>query len=249
MIDAAQLSLLAAFAAGVISFISPCIAPLVPGYLSLVSGVTLGVGPQGTIEGLGRRVALASVVFVAGFTLVFVTLGASASLLGGLLDENRRLLNRVAGIVMVLMGLFVLGALRIPWLYGEHRLELRRPRALSRSEVLLPGMAFGFGWTPCIGPLLASILIYTSAAQNVGRGVLLLLAYSLGLGLPFIIAGLGLGRISGALRWMTRHYNAVAAVSGASLMLVGVMLFTDRFYYFNRIAQQFYYQVVAPITG
>ena len=249
MADAAQLSLLAAFAAGLISFISPCIAPLVPGYLSLVSGVTLGVSPQGTINGLGRRVALASVVFVAGFTLVFVTLGASASLLGGLLDEHRRLLNRIAGIVMVLMGLFVLGALRIPWLYGEHRLELRRHRALSRSEVLLLGMAFGFGWTPCIGPLLASILIYTSAAQNVGRGVLLLFAYSLGLGLPFIIAGLGLGRISGALRWMTRHYNAVAAVSGASLMLVGVMLFTDRFYYFNRIAQQFYYQVVAPITG
>ena len=110
-------------------------------------------------------------------------------------------------------------------------------------------MAFGFGWTPCIGPLLASILIYTSAAQNVGRGVLLLFAYSLGLGLPFVVAGLGLGRISGALRWMTRHYNVVAAVSGASLMLVGVMLFTDRFYYFNRIAQQFYYQVVAPITG
>jgi cytochrome c-type biogenesis protein len=245
--EAAGLGIVAAFAAGLISFLSPCVAPLVPGYLSLISGVT--IDGKGSGPGTGRRVLVASLIFVAGFTLVFVTLGASASTLGGLLDENRRLLNRIAGGFMILMGLFVIGALQLPWLYRERRFHPTTQRSLTRAETLLLGMAFGFGWTPCIGPLLGSILIYTSAANSTGRGVLLLLAYSLGLGVPFVVVGVGVGRALGAVRWITRHYQLVSAVSGGTLMLVGLLFLTNRFTYFNIWAQRFYYQVVEPSVG
>jgi cytochrome c-type biogenesis protein len=243
--DVSSLGIVAAFVAGVISFISPCVAPLVPGYLSLISGTTVGDGSDAT--GNSRRILTSSLLFVVGFTLVFVVLGASASAIGEFID--RQLLNRIAGVIMIVMGLFVIGALQLPWLYRERRFHPAVNRSLTRSETVLLGMAFGFGWTPCIGPLLASILIYTSAAETVGRGTILLLAYSLGLGLPFIIVGVGVGRALGAMRWVTRHYRAVSLVSGGTLILLGTLFVTDRFFYFSIAAQRFYYQVISPLVG
>ncbi|MHB1131610.1 MAG: cytochrome c biogenesis CcdA family protein [Chloroflexota bacterium] len=170
---------LVAFAAGLLSFLSPCVAPLVPGYLAYVSGYSVdAIGANGRVQ--TWRVARACLFFVLGFSAIFVLLGASAGLLGGFLDEYRRPLNRLAGAVMIVMGLFVIGLIRLAWLYRDLRFH---PAAAPHgpASTLLLGAAFGVGWTPCIGPVLASILFYAGTAETAGRGALLLLAYSLGL--------------------------------------------------------------------
>lgn len=245
MADAASLSLFAAFGAGVVSFISPCVAPVVPGYLSLISGITID-GSRQSAEAI-RRLVVASVVFVAGFTLVFVALGVSAGSVGGLLQQHRLLMNHLSGGFMILAGLFLVGLFQLPFLYRERRFHPRFKRSLTRSETLLLGMAFGFGWTPCIGPLLVSILVYASASDTAARGTLLLLAYSLGLGVPFILVGVGIGRLLGALRWITRHYQVISSISGATLIVTGLLFVTDRFFYLNVMSQRLYDQIVQPL--
>ncbi len=234
-----QVGWLVAFGAGVVSFLSPCVAPLVPGYLSYVSGVSVQDLAQQR-PGQSRRLLLSCLLFVLGFSLVFVLLGASASLLGGLIEEYRRPLNRVAGGVMVLMGLFVMGIFRLPMLYQERRFH-PAGGSFGQGGTILLGMAFGFGWTPCVGPVLASILFYAGAAGTAGQGALLLLAYSLGMGVPFVLAGLAFSRAMGALGWVKRHYRTINAVSGGLLVAVGVLFLTDRFFYFSILAQRLYY--------
>jgi cytochrome c-type biogenesis protein len=243
--DAASLSLLAAFGAGVISFVSPCVAPVVPGYLSLISGITVD-GKTQSVDA-SKRLLFASLVFVAGFTLVFVVLGVTAGSFGNLLQQNRLVMNRLAGAFMILAGFFLMGLFQLPVLLRERRFHPTYNRSLTRSETLLLGMAFGFGWTPCIGPLLVTILVYASASDTAARGTLLLLSYSLGLGLPFIIIGVGVGRLLGALRWITRHYQAISIVSGATLVLTGVLCLTNRFFYLNVMSQRLFDQVVQPL--
>jgi cytochrome c-type biogenesis protein len=243
--DAAGLSLIAAFGAGVISFVSPCVAPVVPGYLSLISGVTVDGSTKDVTA--SKRLLVASLVFVAGFTLVFVALGVTAGGLGGLLQQNRILMNRLAGGFMILAGLFIMGLFQLPWLYRERRFHPTYTRSLTRSETLLLGMAFGFGWTPCIGPLLVTILVYASASNTAARGTLLLLSYSLGLGLPFVVIGVGVGRLLGALRWITRHYQVISVLSGATLIATGFLFLTNRFFYLNVMSQRMFDQVVQPL--
>jgi cytochrome c-type biogenesis protein len=245
--DAASLSLIAAFGAGAISFISPCVAPVVPGYLSLISGVTVDGTARDTDTAASRRLFVASLVFVAGFTLVFVALGVTAGGFGGLLQQNRMLMNRLAGGFMILAGLFIMGLFQLPWLYRERRFHPTYTRSLTRSETLLLGMAFGFGWTPCIGPLLVTILVYASASDTAARGTLLLLSYSLGLGLPFIVIGVGVGRLLGALRWITRHYQVISVLSGGTLIVTGILFLTNRFFYMNVMSQRMFDQVVQPL--
>jgi len=243
--DAASLSLFAAFGAGVVSFVSPCVAPVVPGYLSLISGVTVDGSKQNS-EAI-KRLLVASLIFVCGFTLVFVALGVSAGSVGGLLQQHRLLLNHLSGAFMILAGLFLVGLFQLPVLLREKRFHPNYQRSLTRSETLLLGMAFGFGWTPCIGPLLVSILVYASTSDTAARGTLLLLAYSLGLGVPFILVGVGIGRMLGALRWITRHYQVISMISGATLILTGFLFLTDRFFYLNVMSQRMYDQVVQPL--
>lgn len=245
MADAASLSLFAAFGAGVVSFVSPCVAPVVPGYLSLISGVTVDGSKQNS-EAI-KRLLVASLIFVCGFTLVFVALGVSAGSVGGLLQQHRLLLNHLSGAFMILAGLFLVGLFQLPVLLREKRFHPNYQRSLTRSETLLLGMAFGFGWTPCIGPLLVSILVYASTSDTAARGTLLLLAYSLGLGVPFILVGVGIGRMLGALRWITRHYQVISMISGATLILTGFLFLTDRFFYLNVMSQRMYDQVVQPL--
>ena len=245
MADAASLSLIAAFGAGVVSFVSPCVAPVVPGYLSLISGITIDGSKQSTAA--NRRLLMGSLVFVAGFTLVFVALGVTAGGVGGLLQQHRLLMNRLAGAFMILAGLFLVGVFQLPWLFRERRFHPTFSRSLTRSETLLLGMAFGFGWTPCIGPLLVSILVYASASETAARGTLLLLAYSLGLGLPFVLVGVGIGRLLGALRWITRHYQVISLLSGATLIVTGLLFLTNRFFYLNVMSQRMYDQIVQPL--
>lgn len=214
----------AAFAAGVVSFLSPCVLPLIPGYLSFLTGFN-EPGPRLEDRSPGR-VLLPSLLFVAGFSLVFVALGASASLLGSFLVRYQGVLEKVAGALVLVMGFLMLGLVRVPFLYGEARFDMERSRSFGRAAALVMGMAFAFGWTPCVGPILASILTLAGSSGDVGRGALLLLVYSAGLGVPFVLTGLLYGRLRGTLRWLSAHSLVVNRVAGVLLMTVGVLMLT-----------------------
>ena len=235
-----QIGIGLAFGGGLLSFFSPCVAPLMPGYISYISGVSMdGMSRPGRAETL--RVLRASLLFVLGFSLVFVLLGASASFAGALLDAYRRELNVAAGALMVLMGLAMTGVLRVPFLFREMRVDANG-RAMGAAGPALLGMAFAFGWTPCIGPVLAAILYYASLADSVGQGMLLLLVFSLGMGIPFLLTGLFFGRALGAMGWVRRHYRAINVVSGGLLIIVGLLFLTNRIFYLSILAQKLFYQ-------
>lgn len=236
-----EVSWLVAFAAGIVSFFSPCVAPLVPGYVSFISGVAVQDLAQSRPDQV-RRVLGSTLLFVAGFSLVFVLLGASASLLGGLFDEYRRPLGRVAGGVMILMGLIVMGLVRAPIFYREWRFRLNAG-SFGGAGTMLLGMAFAFGWIPCVGPVLASILFYAGAVETVERGALLLLVYALGLGVPFILTGIGFTHMLGVFGWVKRHYATINLGSGALLVAVGVLFVTERFFWLSIATQRLYYSV------
>jgi cytochrome c-type biogenesis protein len=217
-----------AFAAGLVSFVTPCVLPLVPGYLSAVSGTEVGVG--------GKRVVAASVPFITGFTLVFVALGAAAGAAGGLF-EDQRLMRMVAGLIVVVFGFAFMGLLPLPWLDRLAAPELVEGARRRGSRALLGG-AFGVCAAPCIGPVLASILALASEGSTAAQGSLLLLVYSAGLALPFVLVGVGFDRAMGASRWLRDRYGVLRAVSGALLVALGLLLFFDRFWWisvgFNR---------------
>jgi len=220
-----QIGIAVAFGAGLVSFLSPCVLPLIPGYVSFMTGMSLG-----ELESEERRIAdvlVPSVLFVAGFTSVFVALGASASLLGSLLVAYRDPLTRASGVLIFALGFLMLGVVRVPWLYGEARFDMAKARSFGRWASFLAGMAFAFGWTPCVGPILGSILVLAGQSGHVGSGVVLLLAYSLGLGVPFLLVALLLGRLAGALVWLKRHSRAINRIAGVILMLLGIAIATD----------------------
>jgi cytochrome c-type biogenesis protein len=213
-----------AFAAGLVSFATPCVLPLVPGYLSAVSGAVPGAA--------GRKVVAASVPFLAGFTAVFVALGALAAATGGLAGDNRRIVMQVAGILVVVLGFAFMGLLPFPWLDRMAHPELVEGARRSGSSALL-GAAFAVCAAPCVGPVLAGILALASDEATVAQGTLLLLVYSLGLALPFLLVGLGFARVMGAARWLRDHYDVVRVVSGAFLVAIGLLLFFDRWWWLN----------------
>jgi cytochrome c-type biogenesis protein len=224
----------AAFFAGVLSFVSPCVLPLIPGYLSYISGVTLdemqGTGASGaaTIAASRRRVLIASIFFILGFSVVFVSLGAAASAVGEFLVQRLRLLSKIAGIVVILFGLHTMGLLRINWLYSEKRVQVdRKPRGVFGA--FLVGLAFAFGWTPCIGPILAGILAIAAAQDTVWKGIQLLAIYSLGLGIPFLLTALAINRFFSAMARIRKHYHAIELASGLLLCVIGVLIFTNKF--------------------
>jgi cytochrome c-type biogenesis protein len=231
-----SISLVTAFAAGLISFVSPCVLPIVPGYLSFISGVNVSqFKGRETPSELARRVGWTSFAFVLGFSTVFVALGAAATLVGYYLQQYKKPLAMVGGAVIVLLGLHTAGILPIKWLLYEKRAEVKtRPLGLLGAYVV--GLAFAFGWTPCIGPILGAILLYASQQETVAQGVLLLTAYSLGLGIPFVVAGLAINGFFAAFGRIRRHMRAVEYAAGALLVGVGLLLMTDRL---TLIAQYF----------
>ena len=223
-----SIGLFTAFVAGLASFASPCVLPIVPGYLSFISGVNVaqlkGAEPD---PHLMRRIGITSLVFVLGFSTVFVSLGAAATLLGYYLQRYKRELAVVGGAVVVVLGLHTAGLIKIPWLLYERRAEMKT-RPLGLPGAYLVGLAFGFGWTPCIGPILGGILVYASQQETVTQGVVLLSFYSAGLGIPFILSGLAVNRFFKASGTLKRHMRAVEVGSGLLLVAVGVLLMSNR---------------------
>ena len=224
-----------AFIAGFVSFLAPCVLPLVPGYLSAISAVDADkLGRPGT----ARRVVLASVPFVLGFTAFFVLLGVGAALVGGRLFSDQFLLEKVAGFILVVFGLAFMGLL--PWperLLGAGLLQ----GAQSRGSRFLLGGAFAVCAAPCIGPVLASILLLAGSTESVLEGAALLGVYSLGLAVPFVLTGAVFTRAMGAFRWLRDHYRAIQVAGGAVMVALGLLLFFERFYllqvYLNRFLE------------
>jgi cytochrome c-type biogenesis protein len=220
-----DVSLPAAALGGLISFLSPCVLPLVPPYLSFLAGTTVSELNAGQDRQVRQRAVRAALLFVAGFTTVFVILGATASVVGQVIRQHLMLLSTVAGVAIIVMGLHFLGVFRIGMLYREARLQVGRPAGAWGAYVM--GLAFAFGWTPCIGPILSVVLTTAATQDTLARGVGLLIAYSLGLGVPFVAAGLGLGRLASVFGWVKRHFRLLNLVSGSFLVVFGLLLFTN----------------------
>ena len=215
-----------AFLGGVLSFASPCVLPLVPPYLCYVAGVSLDELTAERSEGVGGgRVMIAALAFVAGFATVFVLLGATASVLGQLVAQQLPLLSKIAGVAIIVMGLHFLGLFRIGFLSREARFSAAgQPPGLVGAYVM--GLAFAFGWTPCIGPVLAAILLVAGSADTVGAGAGLLAVYALGLGLPFLVAAAFSRAFIGVLKRFRRHFGAVEKAMGALLVVTGILFLT-----------------------
>jgi cytochrome c-type biogenesis protein len=229
-----NVSLIAAFGAGFLSFISPCVLPLIPGYLSFVSGVSLEEMRDDTAVTARRQVIVTSLAFVLGFSLVFIALGASASAIGKFLFRNSTILTRVAGALVIIFGLHTMGVFRIPFLETEKRLQAgSKPKTLLGAVMV--GMAFGFGWTPCIGPILSGILTLAGSKETVWEGVVMLAVYSLGLGIPFLLASLTINKFFAVSARLRRHYHAIEVTSGALLVGIGLLLFTDQLTVITRL--------------
>jgi cytochrome c-type biogenesis protein len=227
-------TVIAAFAVGFISFISPCVLPLVPGYLSAVSGVSLAEIQSG--EKRMSRVLVPAIVFCLAFTVVFVALGMTATGLGSTLRDSRQTLDKAAGIVIVCLGVFFLLTPFVPKLNKEWRPEALIARAGSGGP-LIAGAAFAFAWTPCVGPTLGSILTAAATRQDLSQGAILLVFYSLGLAVPFLLTAVAFTRMTSAFRWLRRHHLVITALSGLILIAMGVLLLTGELTQLNLKAQ------------
>lgn len=227
MLDPVALAL--AFGAGVLSFASPCVLPLVPAYMGYITGASLDQWPQAPPWQARRRMLAQAVAFVLGLAAVFSMLGATAGVVGQLLLDYRDVVTKVAGVMIVVFGLHVAGVLRIPLLYREKRVDFTAFRGGGPASAFVMGLAFGVGWTPCVGAALGSLLLLAGQSETVWQGAALLFAYALGLGLPFVLATLLLGRALGWLPRLKQQVGALSAASGALLVLIGGLVFTDRF--------------------
>jgi len=220
-----NVALPAVFAAGAVSFLTPCVLPLVPAYLSFLAGTTVDrLAAEEREPRVVGRALVAALLFVAGFATVFVALGATASAFGSVLRSHLGLLTTVAGIAIIVMGLHFAGVFRIPLLYREARFQVRRPVGLWGAYVM--GLAFAFGWTPCLGPVLATVLTVAAAEATVTKGAALLALYAAGLGLPFVIAAFAMKPFVGFLARFRHHLGMVEKAVGALLVLAGIAFLT-----------------------
>ena len=233
---ATDTTVFAAFAVGFVSFISPCVLPLVPGYLSAVSGVS--IADLRTREHTRAQVLIPAAVFCASFTLIFVRLGASATSIGQTLNDNRDTLNKVAGGLIIAMGVLFIITPFVPKLNRDWRPEMLISRA-GTGGPLIAGAAFALAWTPCIGPTLSSILAAAAISSSRYHGMVLLAFYAAGLAVPFMITALMFNRATGAFRWMRDHYTVITWVSGVILVIMGVLIFTNELTRLNNDAQTF----------
>ena len=232
-----------ALVAGIVSFTAPCTLPLLPGYVSYVSGMT-NAGPL-QVQGRQPRVMLGASLFVLGFSLVFVALGVTASGFGLLLAQNTRILEYVSGGFIVTMGLITAGVFRVGWLQRQMRFDLSKVGQGPRGAFPL-GAAFGFGWTPCVGPVLAGVLATAASTSTMLQGAVLLTAYSLGLGLPFLALAAAVARGGGRLAWLRRHTRKVEVFGGIVLVVMGLGVIGGQWTELMSVLLAFYAEVGWP---
>jgi cytochrome c-type biogenesis protein len=234
-----NVTLIAAFAAGFLSFISPCVLPLIPGYVSFVSGVSLeDMRGDAAVSSARRHVLITSLFFVLGFSLVFIALGATASVVGRFLFEKQPILAKIAGVLLVIFGLHTMGVFRIAFLESDKRLQANRKPAGALGAILV-GIAFAFGWSPCIGPILGGILALAASKDTVWEGVELLAVYSVGLGIPFLLTSIAINQFFAVTKRIRKHYHAIELVSGGLLVAIGVLIFTNQFTIIVRYLQPY----------
>ena len=235
-----QLNVATAFLAGLVSFVSPCVLPLVPSYLSFLTGTSLEDLKSESSSEAKARVFAHALAFVAGFTVIFVAIGLSASAIGGVFANNKRLVEIFGGIIIVVLGLQMMGVLKIPALMMDKRVHAK-PRKQSLWVSFLVGLGFAAGWSPCIGPILSAIILLASQ-EKLPQATFLLFVYSMGLAIPFLITAAAITQSLGALNRIKRYLPVIEATSGAILVATGIVVATDQF---TRIAG-FFYQYVKP---
>jgi cytochrome c-type biogenesis protein len=235
LIAAADTTILAAFAIGFVSFISPCVLPLVPGYLSAISGSSIAEIRAG--EKRLSRILLPALIFCLSFTVMFVALGMTATGIGSTLRDHQQTLNKIAGVMIILLGAFFMATPFVTKLNKDWRPEALITRAGAGSPVIA-GLAFAIAWTPCVGPTLAAILAAASTADSVGQGGLLLFFYSLGLAIPFLLMAMAFDKATVAFSWLRDHYLVITFISGAVLIGMGILILTDELTRLNIEAQQ-----------
>jgi cytochrome c-type biogenesis protein len=230
---AGGVGVLAAFAAGLVSFLSPCVLPLVPGYLSAVSGVNVTELDRAD----WRRVVLPSLLFIGAFSAIFILLGLTATGIGDALREHRDVLTDISGVLIILMGVLFVASFFVVKLNREWRVDALMERA-GTGGPLIAGVAFAIAWTPCVGPTLASILSAAALTDSAARGAGLLAVYSLGLAVPFLLTAIAFGRMTQVFDSVKRHYAAIVAVGGAILIAMGILILTGEFFQLNIEAQK-----------
>jgi cytochrome c-type biogenesis protein len=218
---------MAAFLAGLLSFVSPCVLPLVPSYITYITGLSLDQLADSVERHLQRKtIAFNSLIFITGFSIVFIAFGASASLIGQVLTSYQHLLRKVGGVLIILFGLYLMGVVKLRFLMTERRIHLRsRPAGYIGS--LLIGATFAAGWTPCVGPLLGTMLLYASTTDTLADGVTLLTFYSLGLGLPLFATAMGVDRFLTYFKQVRAYLRMVSFTSGIFLIVFGLMVYSD----------------------
>ncbi len=226
MINITELTFIASFIAGIVTFVSPCVLPLIPAYISFITGTSLDKLRSG--DRALKSTFMSALFFVLGFILVFVMLGASASFFGNLIFKNKDILRWIGGIIIILFGLHLMGIMRIKFLYQVKRLQIKR-KSVGHFGSFLIGIAFAIGWTPCVGPILASILILASAEGSVYRGMMLLFAYSSGLGVLFLLTAVFINKAINLFQKISKFYKVIEIGSGVVLIGVGILLITDSF--------------------
>ena len=221
--DAPAFGVLIAFSAGLLSFLSPCVLPLIPSYVTVITGLSLD-----DVQNARRTALVHGMLFVLGFTLIFMAMGAGATLLGQALLKHRDWISRIGGVVIIIFGLYLLGVLNVGFMARERRFHIA-DKPVGYVGTMFVGVAFGAGWTPCLGPILGSILVYTSSQADLGKGLWLLFAYSLGLAVPFLLSAVAIDRFSAFFQRMRKQMVWVSRISGVVMIGIGVLLVTNYF--------------------
>lgn len=216
-------SLISAFIGGIFSFVSPCVLPLVPVYISYISGISLEELQKG---GKFLTVFLNSIFFVLGFTIVFVFYGASATFIGEMISQYKYILSKIGGIIIIIFGIHLTGLFRLKFLDFERKINIKGKSASYIGSFIM-GVAFSFGWTPCIGPILAAILVLATQKETLLQGILLLFTYSMGLGIPFILSGIFINYFFKAFLKIKKHFRKIEIVAGILLIILGIFVFFD----------------------
>ncbi len=224
-----NVSIFIALSAGFISFLSPCILPLIPSYMAFITGISLEeLSHEKNLKRVRKIVIINSLLFILGFSIIFIALGASATFIGKFLSRNIRWFEIVGGCVVILLGLHFIGIFRLKFLNREKKIHLK-DKPLGFIGTVLVGMAFGAGWTPCVGPILGAILTMAATTQNIFKGIVLLAFYSVGLGLPFLISGLIIHKFFEYFKAVRKYFKVITAVGGILLIILGVLLITGYF--------------------